>query len=82
MNSLVVLFDVLACVEKRGKKQVLLFVKLPYYLTPFLYKLLHSFDPAGLQKVYDFLGELVELFVIAFSQSEQINNRVGIRLFF
>lgn len=70
MNSLVVLLDVLACVEKRAKKQVLLFVKLPDYLTPFLYKLLHSFDPAWLQKLYYFLGELIKLFVIAFSQGE------------
>ena len=74
MNGLVVLIDVFTSVKKRREQEILLFVKLPNYLTPFFNKLLHSFYSTWLQKSNHFLSEFIEFFVIAFSQSEQVND--------
>ena len=82
MDGLVVLIHIFTSVQKRREQEILLFVKLPNYLTPFFNKLLHSFYSTWLQKSNHLLSEFIEFFVIAFSQSEQVNDWVWIGLLF
>lgn len=57
-------------------------MKFPNNLTPILYKLLHSFYTTWLQKSNHFFSKLIEFFIVTFSQSKEINNRIRVRFFF